>query len=222
MLFRSSVTDFVTQLETVNTSVADMSLVTNSFVDNTKQMESILLTISEIAEQTNLLSLNASIEAARAGEAGKGFAVVAGEIRNLADSSKSSADTISGIVKKIQEDAGQLNITMKECLVELEKGNELAKDTHQSFDTIQMGTNDIGDKIKNITKSIESFSRMVEKTLVSTEKIESGSLNNVSQINAMNEIVVVQKKNETEMTDAMQTLVLIANELNEVVHYFTI
>ena len=65
--------------------------------DDSKQVERINeLTndILSISSQTNLLALNASIEAARAGEAGRGFAVVADEIRQLADSSRETADSI--------------------------------------------------------------------------------------------------------------------------------
>ncbi|MBR5564675.1 MAG: methyl-accepting chemotaxis protein [Roseburia sp.] len=57
--------------------------------------------ILSISSQTNLLALNASIEAARAGEAGKGFAVVADEIRQLADSSRQTADSIQDLNKMV-------------------------------------------------------------------------------------------------------------------------
>lgn len=69
-------------------------------IENSKSVEEVnKLTedILSISSQTNLLALNASIEAARAGEAGKGFAVVADEIRELADSSRETANNIQSI-----------------------------------------------------------------------------------------------------------------------------
>jgi methyl-accepting chemotaxis protein len=47
------------------------------------------------------LSLNATIEAARAGEMGKGFAVVASEVKQLANETSASADTVDKVIAAI-------------------------------------------------------------------------------------------------------------------------
>ena len=74
--------------------------VLNKAIEDSKsvdQVNNLTNDILNISSQTNLLALNASIEAARAGEAGKGFAVVADEIRQLADSSRETANKIQSI-----------------------------------------------------------------------------------------------------------------------------
>jgi methyl-accepting chemotaxis protein len=73
--------------------------------EKSRRIHVITEVINEIAARTNLLALNAAIEAARAGEHGRGFAVVAGEVRQLAQRTKSATDDIGVMVREINEEA---------------------------------------------------------------------------------------------------------------------
>jgi PAS domain S-box-containing protein len=77
-----------------------------------EKMESVGGTSNQIISQTQkilqvlktlkMLSLNASIEAARAGEAGRGFAVVADQVKELADETGKSAQSITQLMGELE------------------------------------------------------------------------------------------------------------------------
>ncbi len=92
--------DAKANMEHTSAKVSEILAILNQAIEDSKsvdQVNNLTNDILGISSQTNLLALNASIEAARAGEAGRGFAVVAEEIRQLADSSRETANRIQEI-----------------------------------------------------------------------------------------------------------------------------
>lgn len=84
-------------------SIGDSILV---LADQAQAIGEIISTVTDLAEQTNLLALNAAIEAARAGEHGRSFGVVAGEVKSLAEQSKSATQRVRQILEEIQRATG--------------------------------------------------------------------------------------------------------------------
>lgn len=88
--------------------------------------------IQDIALNTKILGFNASIEASRAKEAGKGFGVIAQEVRNLAETSQSSADSIQSAMtgidsrsKSIIENIANTQNLVSSCFKDIEQFDAL-------------------------------------------------------------------------------------------------
>ena len=188
--------------EETGSKVNEILSVLNQAIEDSKsvdQVNSLTDDILNISSQTNLLALNASIEAARAGEAGKGFAVVADEIRQLADSSRETANNIQEInsvviqaVHNLSENANTLIVYLNEkILPEFEnfvqsgakyKQNatfveSTMKDFSEKTVDLKQAVNEIAASINTITTAIEEGARGVtgaaESTQVLVEDIEN-------------------------------------------------
>lgn len=175
----------------------------NTALENSRSVEKVAqLTedILSISSQTNLLALNASIEAARAGEAGKGFAVVADEIRQLADSSRETANNIqtineqvieavNGLVKASERIISYIN---ENILLDYEAfvqgGRQYSEDAVHIDDFMaeyEKGAQEILSTIIEITDAIEGINKAVEE---SANGVTDAAVNVDSLVQSMSEV----------------------------------
>lgn len=116
-----------------------------------KQLEKNNETISKIADQTNILSLNAAVEASRSGSAGKGFAVVAGEVRALAEASRTMAE---------QSDYNRIEIVngIRELMQQAEDLTESIVDINERLTNLAASTEEVlaeADVVKEISNTVK-------------------------------------------------------------------
>ncbi len=158
----------------------DIAMEKSKEVEKIKVLSDVIL---QISSQTNLLALNASIEAARAGEAGKGFSVVAEEIRNLAESSKSTVNEIHSTVKVVFEAVGKLTETSKQILgfieTEVVEGYKESVSVGESYekdaDYVDGLVTDLSATSQQLLASIKTIAEILDGISKSTNEGASGT-----------------------------------------------
>lgn len=210
-----------TNMETTSAKINEIVEILNKAIEESKsvdQVNTLTNDILSISSQTNLLSLNASIEAARAGEAGKGFAVVAGEISQLADSSRETANRIQEIntvvtnaVHNLAEHANDLVTYMNESILPefqnfVESGNQYSENaTHiegvmdefaQQTDQLQRGAVEIANSIHTIANAIEEGVKGVTGVAESTQVLVT-DMENISNRMDENQQISAELQQET-------------------------
>lgn len=175
---------------------SDINKLLQTSLEKSKDVEKInALTdeILEISSQTNLLALNASIEAARAGEVGKGFAVVAEEIRQLADSSRETANNIQGISREVTSSVEELaananrmlEFIQDEVLPDYENlvntGNQYSDDAVW-FDNTMIDFAGSATKLKTTMHDMASLIQEIAETIQDSSLQVSGVSDSVSAL----------------------------------------
>lgn len=210
-------------MQETGTKVQEILEVLNQAIEESRSVEQVNgLTndILSISSQTNLLALNASIEAARAGEAGKGFAVVADEIRQLADSSRATANRIqeiNGVVTNaVQNLAGHSNNLVEymtnAILPEFENfvsSGEQYRDNATYIegvmneftaktDDLKRAVDEIASSIDTITDAIEEGARGVTGAAESTQVLVT-DMENISNRMDENQQIAAALQKETDV-----------------------
>jgi methyl-accepting chemotaxis protein len=126
------------------------STVMRALKEKSSRIHVITEVIEEIAARTNLLALNAAIEAARAGEHGRGFAVVAGEVRQLAQRTKSATDEIGAMVREINEQAEKATNGMTSLTAKVEHASQNIERVHAMFRNIEQSSGVTEEQIQQI------------------------------------------------------------------------
>ena len=200
------ITEMIVQVKATNEAIASIS----------KAVE----LISGITAQTNLLSLNASIEAARAGQAGKGFAVVATEIKQLAEQSSQSGDTI----KKIADDI-------------LEKSNKSVELTERMRALAEKEQADIGgakngfDALSQIIEANVTTAGIIAEKTKNLEELKQTIINSITELSAISEENAASNEEVTanvsdiaeavnKISDDTGTIKKVSTDLEELMQYF--
>ncbi|MBP2643635.1 MAG: chemotaxis protein [Firmicutes bacterium] len=190
--------DIKTRNEATGQIVADLN-------EYSRQIRTIIDTITAIAAQTNLLALNAAIEAARAGEHGRGFAVVAEEVRQLAEQSDQGAQEIMALINKVTDKTSHAVEAMANSTLEVENGVSIVSETGESLGNIVAA-------VKIIVGEIEEIGQAIDREVANSNKVNE----HVSRLSAVIETVAAQAEEvaagSEQQTAAMQTMTASSEE----------
>jgi len=161
-------TDHSKQAETVakdaNSKIKRSARVSVKAVTSMRMISDKIELINDIAFQTNILALNAAVEAARAGDQGKGFAVVAGEVRKLAERSKSAADEITILTDKSLSDSEEAGDMLDTTIPDIEKSSSLIQTIMQ--DSVQQN-----ESVESINTAVEKLNEITRQNSSNAKKI---------------------------------------------------
>ena len=191
------------RISTATTSVAERM---NQLATRSEEIGKVVTVIQDISEQTNLLALNAAIEAARAGEHGRGFAVVAGEVRRLAERTRSATEEIAGTIRSIQEETRHTLDMMEQSHTAVDSGISETSRARESLEAIIESARTVEHMINLIATAA------TEQTSAAGEISESAT--HISQL-------AVENSHAAEETaEGCKQLSVLANELDRLIRQF--
>jgi methyl-accepting chemotaxis protein len=193
-------------MERISAATSSVSEKMTSLAARSEEIGKVVNVIQEISEQTNLLALNAAIEAARAGEHGRGFAVVAGEVRRLAERTKSATEEIAGTIRSIQEETRETLQVMDESRTAVETGLNETNRARKSLEAIIESSKQVEHQIELIATAA------TEQTSASGEISESAG--------QISQLAMENSSGAEETVQALTSLATLAGDIDSMIREF--
>jgi methyl-accepting chemotaxis protein len=217
-----AVKNTVTQMNSINQSVAQSDETIRSLSKRIEEIGSIVDVINGIADQTNLLALNAAIEAARAGEHGKGFAVVAQEVRLLAESSQKSTEQINVLIKGIQQDTVNSVSLMNNAKTDVQQGIVLTGETAEKFQQILIALQKITPKLDHVTGTAQEMAASVDQTASTATSLVSHAQTTAASAEEVAASTEEIHDSMEEMGSSAHALQQLADDLQQIMKKFKV
>ena len=212
----------VTSMQSIESNVGNIAKLIESLGENSKEIGTIVATISEIADQTNLLALNAAIEAARAGEHGRGFSVVADEVRKLAEQSQEAAGEIANRIGKIQKSTDEAVTAMHSGLDEVMAGTKTVQSTGTSFQGIVGMVGEVATSSANMQNAVVSLTNSIHEIDNAIAQINEKSRSVADEAQTVSASTEEETASMHEIADASRKLAEQAQDLQNAIAVFKI
>lgn len=198
----------INSIKQISSAMDSMNKKAGVLEDRSKEIDKVMVIITEIADQISLLALNAAIEAARVGEAGRGFAVVADEVRKLAEETSNAVLEINSLVKSIQSDTKDMLVEVKSAKSFIDEGDSLSNEALTAIDNIQNSSNITSTQATNVYTFLQEVTKINEDLQ--------------AQTNSTNKLVQNQLVSSKNIANISKSLKESATELSNSINQFKI